>query len=327
MRTLSLIPLALAASPVFAQETPQQHDHASHGGAPMEAPEDAPMDHSAMDYSMMDQGMIEEEPEMDHSMHHGHAAEPSHPADTPGNAALPPVPTDHAADAYFSPDVMAEARRALIKAMQFRGSVAKVDLLEYRARKGSDGYRAEGSFWYGGDIDRAVLAFDAEGSFGDTPENVEIDAYWRHAVDPWFNLQMGIRHDVRPDPERTYALIGIEGLAPYWIEVEAQAYVSNKGDVHFNATAMHDWRLTQKLVLEPEAEIDFAMQDVPELGIGAGIDKLELSGRLRYEIERNFAPYVGISWERKLGQSADFARADGESASTVSFVAGLRFWF
>ncbi len=348
MRGLALIPLMLVANPAFAQETPPQHDHASHGSEPpMEVQEDAPMDHSAMDHSMMDhsamdhsmmdQGMMDhstmdhsmmqDPPEMDHSMHHGHAAEPSDPADTPGNAAPPPVPTDHAADSYFPPDVMAEARRALITGLRFRGSVANFELLEYRAHKGSDGYRAEGSFWHGGDIDRAVLAFDAEGSFGEAPESVEIDAYWRHAVNPWFNMQLGVRHDVQPDPERTYALIGIDGLAPYWIEVEAQAYVSNKGDVHFNATAMHDWRLTQKLVFEPEAEIDVAMQDVPELGIGAGIDKFELSGRLRYEIGRNFAPYAGVSWERKLGQSADFARADGESVSTVSFVAGLRLWF
>lgn len=332
MRTLALVPLMLAASPAFAQEAPAQHDHESHGITQIEAQEQAPtdhstMDHSSMDHSAVDQGKMQDEPAMDHSMHHGHTAEPSDPTDTPGNAAPPPVPSDHAADAFFPPDVMAEARRELIKAMRFRGSVAKVDLLEYRAHKGSDGYRAEGKVWHGGDVDRIEAAFDAEGSFGEAPESVEIDAYWRHAVNPWFNMQLGIRHDIRPDPERTYALVGIQGLAPYWIEVEAQAYVSNKGDVHFNAIAMHDWRLTQNLVFEPEAEIDVALQDVPELGIGAGLDKIELSGRLRYEIERNFAPYIGVSWERKLGKSADYSRAKGESASTVSFVAGLRFWY
>jgi copper resistance protein B len=332
MRTLALVPLMLAASPALAQEAPAQHDHGSHDNTQIEAQEEAPtnhssMDHSSMDHSAMDQGKMQDEPAMDHSMHQGQAVEPSAPTDTPGNAAPPPVPRDHAADAYFPPEVMAEARRALIKAMQFRGSVAKVDLLEYRARKGSDGYRAEGKVWHGGDIDRVEVAFDAEGSFGEAPESVEIDAYWRHAVNPWFNMQLGVRHDIRPDPERTYALVGIQGLAPYWIEVEAQAYVSNKGDVHFNAIAMHDWRLTQNLVFEPEAEIDMALQDVPELGIGAGLDKIELSARMRYEIERNFAPYIGVSWERKLGESADYSRAEGESASTVSFVAGLRFWF
>lgn len=277
------------------------------------------MDHSQMDHGQMDHG------QMDHSAHHGANAAPV--ADQPGSASAPPVPTDHAADAIFGSDVMANSRRQLVDEIKFTGFVIGMDMLEYRAGKGDDHYAFEGGAWFGGDIDRAVVDWSGEGAFGESPESIEVDAYWRHAINPWFNLQLGARHDFRPDPERTYALVGIQGLAPYWIEVEAQAFVSDKGDVHLRGTAAHDMRLTQRLVFEPEVELDVAMQDVPELGIGSGLEKFELSGRLRYEIERNFAPYVGVAWERKVGDSADYAREEGENPSQFSWIAGLRFWF
>ena len=300
------------------------------------------MDHGEMDHSQMDHGALDlsetdrtnpadetvesiDHGAMDHSMHHGMDM-PTVP-DQPGDALAPLPPTDHAADAIFGADVMAASRDHLYSDMEFTRIFIGFDLLEYRMADGPDGYVVEGRAWYGGDIDRAVLTWSGEGEFGEAPETAELQAYWRHALNPWFNLQLGARHDIRPDPERTYALIGIEGLAPYWIEAEAQAFVSDKGDVHLRGKAMHDMRITQRLVFEPEVEVDVALQDVPELGIGAGLDSFELSGRLRYEIERNFAPYVGVSWERKVGGSADFAREEGENPSRVTLLAGLRFWF
>jgi len=303
-------------------ETDQASDPA------MEGMDHSAMDHSTMDHSGMDHSGMDQ-PEMDHSgMDHSmHGSSGPDVTDQPGNAPPPPVPTDHAADAIFGPDVMARSRADLLGEMAFKGFVIGMDTLEYRAGKGGDGYMFEGQGWYGGDIDRAVIAWSGDGSFGESPEALEIDAFWRHAINPWFNLQLGARHDFRPEPDRTYALVGIQGLAPYWIEVEAQAYVSEKGDVHLRGTAAHDMRLTQHLVFEPEVELDFALQDVPELGIGSGLDTVELSGRLRYEIERNFAPYLGVAWERKAGGSADYAREEGEDPSRVMFLAGLRFWF
>ena len=351
MRCLPIIALALSTSPVVAQEAMDHSgmdhgamDHASmeHGAADQSFSEQVEVDHSQMDHSSMDHGemdhsQMDNAPQsddasqvdhagMDHSMHHG-ASEPTDAADTPGDVPPPPVPTEHAADAVFPPSMMAMSRHAMMAESRFRTTAAIFDIFEYRAHKGEDGYRVEGAFWTGGDTDRAVLAFDGEGAFGEAPESVELDAYWSHALDPYFNLQLGLRLDLRPDPERTYALLGVQGLAPYWIEVEAQLFVSNKGDVHLSATAAHDIRVTQNFVVEPEVKLGVAMQDVPELGIGAGFDTLELSARARYELTRNFAPYVGISWEKKLGDSARFARLEGERPSVVSFLAGLRFWF
>lgn len=317
---LALLALSLVASPVAAQ----QHDHGSmdHGA----------MDHGAMDHGSMDHGAQPEgaapDPHagMDHSAHHT-AASSASPDDTPGDAPAPPVPTDHAADALFGRAAMERARAELVGESRFRATVLSIDSIEYRAHRGGDGYLVEGMVWTGGDTDRAVLAFEGEGEFGEKPESLRLDGYWSHAINPWFNLQLGARHDLRPDPQRTYALVGLQGLLPYWIEAEAQVFVSNKGDVHFSAAAAHDIRVTQRFVIEPEIELDIAMQDVPELGIGAGFDTIELSARARYELARNFAPYVGVAWERKLGGSADFARLEGEKPSVVSFVVGLRAWF
>ena len=268
--------------------------------------------------------------EMDHSAHqmnhsqHGQtdAAEPAIPA-----APAPPPAADNAADRFYPADRMAKARAALLKEGRFTTLAARIDRLEVRSNKGKDGYAWEGEAWYGGDIDRIVIASEGEGSFGEVPEQAELRAVWRHALDPWWNLQMGVRHDVRPDPERSYAVLGVQGLAPYWFEAEGQVFVSNKGDVHLRAAAGYDQRITQRLILEPEFEINAALQDVPELGIGRGIESIELGARLRYEIKREFAPYVGLHWERKLGRTADFARAHGEGTGGMSAVFGLRAWF
>jgi len=333
---------AAIAAPAIAQDHSSHGDHAEEGGVPdahgtmdHAGMDHGNMDHDAMDHGDMDHSMPQAAMEMpgdaapmDHSMHHGHAPDASgDPADQPGDALPPPVPTDHAADAVFSAEVMSRSREHLYGDMRFATFSAGLDMLEYRLRDGKDGYAFEGAAWYGGDIDRAVVSIEGEGTFGEAAETVELSAYWRHAIDPWFNLQLGVRHDFRPDPQRTYAMAGIEGLAPYWIETQVQAFISDQGDIHLRADAAYDQRITQRLVLEPEIELDLALQDVPELGIGSGFDKLELSARLRYEIARNFAPYLGVSWERKLGKSADFALDEGEDPSVLALIGGVRFWF
>lgn len=244
-----------------------------------------------------------------------------------GNEPPPPVATDYAADRVFPRDRMEAARDLLLAEGRFRTSTLRIDQLEYRARDGRDGYAWEAEAWTGGDIDRFVLTTAGEGEFGHDPETLEVSALWRHAIDPWFNLELGVRHDFHPAPQRTYAVAGIAGLAPYWIEVEGQVLVSNKGDVHARIEAEHDMRITQKLILQPLLEVDFALQDVPELGIGAGIEKFELGARLRYRVTRKFAPYAGVHWERKLGGTADYARSEGEDASSFALLFGISTWF
>lgn len=265
--------------------------------------------------------------ETDHSGHQNAQGSSEENTAEVGDAAPPPVPTDHAADRIFPIDRMAKARKGLADEGRFRTATVMLDRLEYRMVKGRDGYAWEGEVWSGGDIDRFVFASEGEGAFGSRPENIELRALWRHAIGPWFNLEAGVRHDIRPNPDRTYATVGIEGLAPYWFEVEGQLLLSEKGDVHARFEGYHDIRLTQRLVAQPAIEANIAFQDVPELGIGSGLSDMELGLRVRYEFSREFAPYVGVNWERKFGDTARFARAEGDKASTTSLVMGIRFWF
>ncbi|MEV5020382.1 copper resistance protein B [Sphingobium sp. LMA1-1-1.1] len=288
-------------------------------------------DHGQMDHGQMDHGAMEQE---DHSAHQAPAADahaghdgPASDGDIPAGTA-PSVPADHAADAFYNSAEMARARAAMLKesgGMAF--SQLMLDRLEYRMGKGADGYHWEGEGWIGGDINRFAFKTEGEGAFGGPLERAEVQALYSRAIDPWFNLEAGVRHDIRPDPRRTYAVVGIEGLAPYWFEVSAQAFLSNRGDAHLRLEGSYDQRISQRLILQPAAEINVAAQDVPELGIGSGVSDVELGLRLRYEFAREFAPYVGVNWERKLGDTARFARADGERASATSLVMGVRFWF
>lgn len=288
-------------------------------------------DHGHMDHGQMDHGAMERE---DHSAHQAPAADahaghdgPATDGDIP-TGTVPPVPADHAADAFYDSAEMARARAAMLKesgGMAF--SQLMLDRLEYRMGKGADGYHWEGEGWIGGDINRFAFKTEGEGAFGGPLERAEVQALYSRAIDPWFNLEAGVRHDIRPDPRRTYAVVGIEGLAPYWFEVSAQAFLSNRGDAHLRLEGSYDQRISQRLILQPAAEINVAAQDVPELGIGSGVSDVELGLRLRYEFAREFAPYVGVNWERKLGDTARFARADGERASATSLVMGVRFWF
>ena len=288
-------------------------------------------DHDHMDHGQMDHGAMEQE---DHSAHQAPAADahaghdgPATDGDIP-TGTVPPVPADHAADAFYNSAEMAHARAAMLKesgGMAF--SQLMLDRLEYRMGKGADGYHWEGEGWIGGDINRFAFKTEGEGAFGGPLERAEVQALYSRAIDPWFNLEAGVRHDIRPDPRRTYAVVGIEGLAPYWFEVSAQAFLSNRGDAHLRLEGSYDQRISQRLILQPAAEINVAAQDVPELGIGSGVSDVELGLRLRYEFAREFAPYVGVNWERKLGDTARLARADGERASATSLVMGVRFWF
>ena len=268
--------------------------------------------------------------EVDHS-HHG---APSSVADTApaaddivGNEPPPPVATDYPADRLFPVARMEPARAALLREGRFQTTSLRIDRLEYRASSGRDGYAFETQAWTGGDIDRFVLDVAGEGEFGHDPEALELSALWRHAIDPYFNFELGARHDFHPAPQRSYAVAGISGLAPYWIEVRGQFLLSNKGDAHARIELEHDMRITQKLILQPALEVDFAFQDVSALDIGSGFEKFELGARLRYQVGLRFAPYVGVHWERKLGETAAIARSHGDGTSAVSAVFGIRTWF
>lgn len=245
-----------------------------------------------------------------------------------GNEPAPPVPTDHAADRVFGPDAMMVGRHRLTHHHGGQDFYqVMLNLAEVQFRNGRDGYRWDGEAWFGGDINRLFVKTEGEGAFREGIESAEVQALYSRAIGPYFNLQGGVRQDLGPSPKRTYATVQIEGLAPGQFEVEAAAFLSNKGDVLGRLEGYYDQRVTQRLILQPRVELNFAAQDVHENKIGSGLSNAELGLRLRYEIRREFAPYIGVSWDRKVGDTARFARAAGEDASTRSIVAGVRLWF
>ena len=247
----------------------------------------------------------------------------------PGNKPAPAPPGDHLADRFWGADAMASSRENDLRREHGGMTYYQVlfNLAEYQARKGSDGYRWDGEAWVGGDINRLWLKSEGEGGFGKALESAEVQALYSHALDPYWNLQAGVRYDFKPNPSRTYATIGIEGLAPYQFEVEGALFLSDKGDVLACAEGYYDQRITNYFVLQPRVEANFAAQDVRETGIGSGLTDLEAGLRLRYEGPREFAPYIGVSWERQFGDTARFSRARGDDTGGFSFVAGVRTWF
>jgi copper resistance protein B len=202
-----------------------------------------------------------------------------------------------------------------------------IDRAETRVRDGRDGYELDAQAWYGGDIDKLWLKSEVEGSWGEKLEHAEVQALWSHAIDPWFDLQAGVRYDPQPGPNRSHLVLGIQGLAPYWWEVEGAVFLSNKGDVTARAEAEYDLRITQKLILQPRAEVDLSLQDVPELAIGSGLTNASLGLRLRYQISPLVAPYIGVEYERAFGDTRRFLRAEGEDPGGFNLLAGVRFWF
>jgi len=276
------------------------------------------------------------DPHAGHSMpapadpHAGHTMAPMEggqtAADLPvGNAPAPAVITDNVADQVFGSGRMQRARGIL--ADEHGGSrVSKLqaDLLEWAPN--GDRYSWEVEGWYGGDINRFVFKTEGEGQSREGVEAAEVQLLYSRAVARYTDVQAGIRYDLEPR-SRAYATLAVDAMFPYWFEAEGSLFLSEKGDLLARVEGSYDFRLTQRLILQPRAELEFAAQDIPESEIGSGLSTGELGLRLRYEIRREFAPYIGVSYERAFGDTADFVRAHGEDAESTRFVVGLRAWF
>lgn len=313
----------VATSPAHAQ-------HAGHA-MPMGSPPAPAHDGHAMPAPMPDPHAGHRMAEPAPDPHAGHrmidpTSRPPAPEDAVPPAAL--SGPEHAADTVFDASRMKAARETLREDQgALQGYKLMVDRLEARIRDGKDAFLWDADAWYGGDIDKLWVKTEGEGTFDEKVEDAEVQALWSRAITPWFDLQAGLRYDFRPEPERGHAVVGIQGLTPYLFELDAAAFVSNEGDVTARIEGEYELMITQRLVLQPRAEINLAAQDVGEIGIGAGVTDVELGARLRYEFAREFAPYVGVEWERLLGETADMARDEGEEVDSVYFVVGLRAWF
>ncbi|MBL4982705.1 copper resistance protein B [Pseudomonas fluorescens] len=180
--------------------------------------------------------------------------------------------------------------------------------------------------WVGGDIDRLWLRSEGERSAGRT-ESAEAQALWGHAIGPWWDVVGGVRQDFKPGDSQTWAAFGVQGMALYNFEAEATLFVGESGHTAARLEGDYDILLTNRLILQPTAELNFYAQNDPQRGVGSGLAESELGLRLRYEVRREFAPYVGLSWNRTYGQTAQYARDEDEDINQLRWVVGVRLWF
>lgn len=179
--------------------------------------------------------------------------------------------------------------------------------------------------WIGGDTERLWIRSEGEIADGDF-EKAEAQLYYGRNVHPYWDVLAGVRQDFAPRGE-TYLAAGITGLAPYFFETDATAFVSTQGDVSTRLEQSFELLLTQRLIAEPHVEVNLFAQDVPELGAGAGVSDIEAGLQLRYEVTRKFAPYADLVWERDLGETASITRANGEDVEDTTLRFGVRMWF
>ncbi len=207
-----------------------------------------------------------------------------------------------------------------------RTLLLNADRLEWKSNNGEDLFAWEGFARYGGDYNRLWLETEGETLIEGDTEAAEISLLYGRSVSAFFDVRAGLRQEIEPD-STTSAQLGIRGLVPYWFEIDANAYLSEKGDMTADFEAEYDLLLTQRLVLQPRFETGFAFQDIARRDVGAGFTGLETGIRLRYEIKREIAPYIGVSWSKSLGETAAIARRAGKAENAVSAAIGVKLWY
>ncbi|MEZ5318133.1 MAG: copper resistance protein B [Vicinamibacterales bacterium] len=241
---------------------------------------------------------------------------PQQPTQLP--AGIPPV-TDEDRKAAF-PDV--DGHTVHDNAINY---FVLFDQLEWQADGSERGASWDTRGWIGRDLDRFWFRTDGHADGGRVGD-AYADLLYGRAIARWWDVVAGVRQDVRPGPARTWAAIGIQGLAPYWFEVEGTAYVGTGGRTHFRFEGEYELLLSNRLILQPLVEIEVYGKSDPERGIGTGLSQVDAGLRVRYELRRELAPYLGVTWDRKFFGTADAARAAGERTGGARFVVGLRFW-
>ncbi|HEY9254718.1 MAG TPA: copper resistance protein B [Stenotrophomonas sp.] len=295
------------ALPALAQ------DHAAHT---------EPMDHSQMDHSKMDHSKMDhsiDHSTMDHStMDHSTMDQSQDATDAP-RTPLPALTKEDFASAF---PVLQTTHAHSTKPVSY----VLVDRLEGWNRDAGSGHAWEVNGWFGGDIHRLRLRSEGERAGGRT-HSADVELLYGRAITPWWEMVAGVRQDFAPGAAQTRAAIGIQGLAPYKFEVSATAYLGGGSDAALRLEGEYTLLLSRRWILQPRVEAGLSANEDRSRGEGGGLDKLSAGVRLRYEVSRRFAPYVGWEHERRFGNAADLAREAGERARESRFVAGVRFWF
>lgn len=299
-----------------AEENVQPEDHSAHKPATGEHDQSMQEAPAQNDEHAGHQMPAPERPE--------HSAEGQGAQNGPTESELnhvPPLPPQHAMGDM--------SKERMVELMQMEDSapvgMMLVDQFEWREIDDADAILWDAQAWYGNDYNKAWFKTEGERVDGEYEGRAEL--LWDRIVSRWWSLQAGVRHDFSEGPSRTWAAFGMQGLAPYWFEVEATVYLGEEGRTAARAAVEYDILFTQRLILQPEVELNLYGKDDPANGIGSGLSDAEVALRLRYEIRREFAPYVGVAWTRLFGDTADLASAAGHDSSDLQVVAGVRLWF
>lgn len=224
--------------------------------------------------------------------------------------------------------IMMIAAAPVLAAMEDDPLISRVtiDKLEWRAADGPDPLVLDADAWIGRDLHKLGLKTEVEHVDGAT-EEAELQLLYSRAVTAFWDFQAGWRRDFRPEPERDFLVLGVSGLAPYMLETDAAVFLGESGQAGMRLDAEYEYMFTQRLALVPEIEVNAYLENDEAVGVGSGLSDMELGLRLRYEVRRELAPYVGVNWTKRFGATADLAREDGEQTSDVQLVAGIRIWF
>lgn len=318
---LGALPLTAPAQSMDMQNMPGMsmpaaHDasaqsHDKHHATPKKKAEEKP---AAVNHSGHDMPGMEDMPGHDMSAMEGKAL--------PANDHVPPPPPQSV------PHDMTPAQMNAMMQMDDNASLGMftLDRLE-RSRSTSGDYatRWEAEGWYGNAINRVWLKTEGERDSSGTQDG-RVEALWSHAFASFWDWQLGARHDFGQGPDRQWLAAGVEGLAPYWFETQATFYVGEEGRTALRLETSYDMRFTQRLILTPQVELNFYGKDDPRRGISSGLSNVEAGLRLRYEISRKFAPYVGVNWTRRFGSIDNEPGMPDFHARETTWVAGVRIW-
>jgi copper resistance protein B len=230
------------------------------------------------------------------------------------------------------PEVTEEMRRAAFPDVhghaahdQLLNGFVLFDQLEWRSGNGPGTASWSNTGWVGGDVNRVWFRTEGDGADGRMHEARAHVLYGR-AVARWWDVVAGVRQDIRPGAQ-TWLAVGVQGLAPGFFEVEATAYLSDEGQTAAHLEVEHDLLVTNRIVLQPVIEVDLYGKPNASLGVGSGVSTGEAGIRLRYQFTREFAPYVGVSWVRAFGDTADVPAEHGSANGAPRLVTGVRVWF
>ncbi|BAU73945.1 copper resistance protein B [Metapseudomonas furukawaii] len=308
----------------------QGMDHGKMDHSQMQGMDHSQMNHGQMqdmDHGQMNHGQMQG---MDHGqMNHGQMQGMDHGQMNQGSAEAAPAATSRTPIPVLT-DADREAAFPPLPGHGIHDSKVNtfflLDQLEYQDADEGSVLSWDASGWIGGDIDRLWLRSEGERTNGVT-EEAEVQALWGHSIGPWWDVVTGVRQDFKPGSPQTWGAFGLQGMALYAFEAEATAFVGENGQTAARLEGDYDILLTNRLILQPTAEANFYGKNDHERGVGSGLANTEVGLRLRYEILREFAPYIGVTWSRSYGNTADMLREDGEDVEEARFVAGIRMWF